>query len=164
MSAEISVDSPVGPGAALPGGSVDPRGPRFAAAATTGVLALVLLLGDTAAAAALLAVQAVIFGVGALRGPQATPYGRIFAGVVRPRLGPPTELEDVRPLRFAQTVGLAFSVVGLIGLASGAVVLATVAVAAALAAAFLNAAFGYCLGCEMYLLARRAVPARAEAA
>ena len=32
----------------------------------------------------------------------------------------------------------------------------------ALGAAFLNAAFGFCLGCEMYLIGRRLLPARAD--
>lgn len=141
---------------------VDPRGPRFAAAVTTLVLAVVLLLAGTALGTVLLAAQAVVFAVGATRGPQATPYGLAFKRLVRPRLAPPDELEDVRPLRFAQTVGLGFAVVGVLGFATGATVLGVVAVAFALAAAFLNAAFGFCLGCEMYLLLRRVSPARAS--
>ncbi len=139
---------------------VDPRGPRFAAAVTSIVLAIVLLGGDSRFALVLLGIQAVIFGVGALRGPQASPYGRAYARFVRPRLSPPDDVEDVRPVRFAQGVGLAFAVVGLVGLLTGATVVATAAVAMALAAAFLNAAFGFCLGCEVYLLARRVAPAR----
>ena len=55
----------------------------------------------------------------------------------------------------AQAVGLGFAVVGLIGYLSGATLLGVVATAFALAAAFLNAAFGFCLGCEIYLLLRR---------
>ncbi len=141
---------------------VDPRGPRFAAAITTVVLAAVLLLAGSRAGTLLLAAQAVVFAVGAFRGPQATPYGQAFKSLIRPRLEPPAELEDVRPVRFAQGVGLAFAVVGLVGFVAGATVLGTAAVALALAAAFLNAAFGFCLGCEMYLLARRVAPARAS--
>ena len=130
---------------------VDPRGPRFAAAVTAVVLAIALLTGW----AWLLAVQALVFAVGAVSRP---PYGVVFARLVRPHLGPPAELEDTRPLRFAQTVGLAFTVVALAGLAlpTGAVTLG--AGAAALAAAFLNAVFGVCLGCEAYLLLRRSSP------
>jgi hypothetical protein len=141
---------------------VDPRGPRFAAAVTTVVLAVVLLLAGSALGTVLLAAQAVVFAVGATRGPQASPYGLAFKRFVRPRLAPPAELEDVRPLRFAQTVGLGFAVVGVLGFVTGATALGVVAVAFALAAAFLNAAFGFCLGCEMYLLLRRAAPARAS--
>jgi hypothetical protein len=138
---------------------VDPRGVRFAAAITTVVLALVLVTG----AAWLLAAQVLVFALGAFAGPQLQPYGRLFAATVRPRIGPPAELEDARPPRFAQLVGLLFATVGLIGFAAGLDAVAFGAVALATAAAFLNAAFGYCLGCEMYLLGRR-VLSRPQAA
>ncbi len=138
---------------------VDPRGPRFAAAITSLVLALVLVLASTWVGLLLLAVQTVVFAIGAFAGPAASPYGRLYRRFVRPRLGPPAELEDVRPLQFAQQVGLGFSVVGIIGLLL-LPVLGIVAIAFALAAAFLNAAFGLCLGCEAYLLIRRGRPAR----
>lgn len=128
---------------------IDPRGPRFAAALTTVVLAVVVITGN----AWLLAAQAVVFGLGALG---RSPYGVIFRRLVRPRLGRPTELEHGAAPRFAQAVGLAFAVAGLIGFAAGSTLLAIGATAAALGAAFLNAAFGICLGCEVYLLARRA--------
>lgn len=140
---------------------VDPRGQRFAAALTTLVLALALVLAGSPLGLALLAVQAAVFGVGAVRGPQHTPYAWVYRRLVRPRLGPPTELEDVRPPQFAQRVGLVFAVGGLVALVAGLTVLGLVAVGAALAAAFLNAAFGLCLGCEVYLLTRRVAPARA---
>jgi Domain of unknown function (DUF4395) len=137
---------------------VDPRGPRFAAAITTIVLAIVLVLYATPEGFVLLVLQTAVFTLGAFVGPRSTPYSIVFRRWVRPRLGPPAELEDVRPLRFAQLLGLAFSLIGLVGLAL-VPILGVLAVAAALAAAFLNAAFGYCLGCELYLLLRRAVPA-----
>ncbi len=75
---------------------------------------------------------------------------------MRPRLSPPAEFEDARPPRFAQGVGLFFAVVGLAGYFVGPQWLGLAATGCALAAAFLNAVFGYCLGCEMYLLVRRA--------
>ncbi len=128
---------------------VDPRGPRFGAAVTTVVLAAALLTGS----AWLLAAQAVVFALGAAG---RSPYGVLYARLVRPRLGPPAELEDTRPLRFAQAVGLAFAAIALAGVAMSTGTVTLVAAAAALAAAFLNAAFGICLGCEVYLLARRA--------
>ncbi len=127
---------------------VDPRGPRLAAAATTLVLALVLVTGSTV----LLAAQVVLFALGAAG---RSPYGVLFRRLVRPRLAPPTELEDTRPLRFAQLVGLGFAIVAGAGLALPTTIVTTLAVAAALAAAFLNAAFGICLGCEVYLLLHR---------
>jgi hypothetical protein len=133
---------------------IDPRGPQVAAALTSVVLVAVLLL-PAPLDAALLAVQAVLFGIGAVRGVQATPYAWVFRTVVRPRLAPPTELEAPEPPRFAQAVGLAFAVVGLVAFLAGATVLGQVAVGAALVAALLNAVFAFCLGCEVYLLVRR---------
>ncbi|MDH2426954.1 DUF4395 domain-containing protein [Sphaerisporangium sp. TRM90804] len=131
---------------------VDPRGMRFAAAATTLVLALVLVTGN----GWLLLAQAAVFALGAAG---ASPYALAFKRWVRPRLGPPAATEDSRPPRFAQGVGLVFALVGLIGFLAQAAPLALGATAAALLAAFLNAAFGFCLGCEMYLIIRRLLPA-----
>ncbi|WP_035845370.1 DUF4395 domain-containing protein [Kitasatospora azatica] len=130
---------------------IDPRGPRFAAALTTLVLATVLITGS----GALLAAQTVVFAVGALAGLGRSPYGWLYRVLVRPRLGPPAELEDARPPRFAQGVGLLFGLIGTVGYLSGADWLGLTATGCALAAAFLNAAFGYCLGCELYLVLRR---------
>lgn len=134
---------------------VDPRGPRFGAAVTTVVLALALVLVGTTAGTVLIAWQTLVFALGAIVGLQAQPYGIVYRKVIRPRLSPPTELEDAAPPRFAQAVGLGFLVVALIASLAGVTVVATVAIAFALAAAFLNAAFDFCLGCEMYLLGRR---------
>jgi hypothetical protein len=136
-------------------GRIDPRGPRFAATLTTVVLAAALLSPSGTLTIALLAVQAVLFAVGALAGVQRTPYGWLFRSFVRPRLGVPEELEDAAPPRFAQAVGLGFVVVALGGYLAGLTLLGAVATGAALAAAFLNATFGFCLGCEVYLLAKR---------
>lgn len=130
---------------------IDPRGPRFAAVLTSLVLAAALITES----GWLLAVQAAVFAVGALIGLQYSPYGWLYRVLVRPRLGPPTELEDARPPRFAQAVGLLFAVVGTVGYLTGLTWLGLLATAFALGAAFLNAAFGYCLGCEMYLLLAR---------
>jgi hypothetical protein len=130
---------------------LDPRGPRFAALITTLVLLVVLATGS----GVLLAGQAVVFALGAVLGLRWSPYGWLYRRLVRPRLGPPQELEDERPPRFAQAVGLGFAAVGAAGYLSGAAWLGIAASAAALAAAFLNAVFGYCLGCEVYLLAVR---------
>ncbi|MCI3222967.1 DUF4395 domain-containing protein [Streptomyces sp. NP-1717] len=135
--------------------NIDVRGPRFGAAVTAAVLAVVLVTGS----GALLGWQALCFAVGALAGVGRSPYGWLFRTVVRPRLGPPTEFESPRPPRFAQAVGLVFAVAGLAGHLWGPLWLALAATACALAAAFLNAAFAYCLGCELYLLLRRTTAA-----
>ncbi len=136
---------------------IDPRGPRFTASVTLVVLAVALLLSDAApgVAAAITGVQAVLFAIGAGLGVQKTPTGLIFRSVIRPRLAPPSELEDPAPPRFAQAVGLVFAVVATIGFATGAVLLGQVFAGFAFVAAFLNAVFGFCLGCEMYLLGAR---------
>jgi hypothetical protein len=138
---------------------IDPRGPRVAAALTTLVLAVVLLTAPGPLALVLLAAQTAVFAIGALSGVQHTPYSLLFRTLLRPRLGPPAELEDAAPPRFAQAVGLGFAVVGLVALAAGATTVGLVAVGFALAAALLNAATGFCLGCELYLLTKRAIPA-----
>ncbi|PWW50863.1 DUF4395 domain-containing protein [Actinokineospora spheciospongiae] len=130
---------------------VDPRGPRFAAWVTSAVLVAVLLTGWWP----LLAAQVVVFAVGAFAGLSAAPYSVLYRVLVAPRLGPTDEREDVAPLRFAQGVGFAFALVGTLGYAFGVPALGVVATAFALAAAFLNAAFGFCLGCETYLLLHR---------
>ena len=140
------------------GPAVDPRGPRFAAIVTTVVLAVVLVTQWWP----LLALQTVVFAIGAFVGLKPAPYSVLYRLVVAPRLGPPTEREDAAPLRFAQAVGFVFALVGTIGFAAGVTPLGVVATAFALFAAFLNAAFNYCLGCQMYLLIKRFSPARAS--
>ena len=137
--------------------SVDVRGPRFAAGVTAVVLAVALLLGS----GVLVAVQALVFAIGALGGLRYAPYGVLYRLLVAPRLGPVREREPEAPPRFAQLVGLLFAVVGAAGYLLGAPALGAVATGLALVAALLNAVTGFCLGCELYLIARRALPARA---
>src|SRR4051812_49383362 len=134
---------------------IDPRGQRVAATLTALVLLVALVASPSTLTVVLVAVQLVVFAIGAVAGPARTPYARLFRTVVRPRIGPPRETEDVRPPRFAQAVGLGFAAVSLLGYAVGLPLLGAIAAAMALAAAFLNAAFGYCLGCEGYLLLKR---------
>ena len=141
---------------------VDVRGPRFAAWVTTFVLIFGLLVSgiSTSAAAIVLGVQAVIFAIGAVGGPRRHPFGLVFAKLIAPRLAPVREREPVAPLKFAQLVGLIFAAVAVAGFASGAVLVGVVATGGALVAAFLNAAFGICLGCQLYPLVVRVKPAR----
>ncbi len=135
---------------------IDPRGPQFNAAVTAVVLATVLVTAPSAFATGLLAVQGALFALGAAAGVQRTPLAWVFRTFVRPRLAPPAEMEDATPPRFAQAVGLAFALVGVVGFLAGAPVVGLVATGFALTAALLNAVFAFCLGCEMYLLLRRA--------
>ena len=129
---------------------VDPRGLRFAAALTSGVLAVVLVTANVW----LLLAQLVVFAVGALAGVRYAPYGLLFRYLVRPRLGPPASTEDPAPPRFAQALGAVFATIGVVGFLTGAEVIGYAATAAAFVAAFLNAAFSFCLGCQFYLILR----------
>ena len=135
---------------------IDPRGARFGALITMVVFAVVLLTGSVW----LLAAQALVFAVATVFGMRNAPYGLIYRWLVRPRLGPPSELAPEAPPRFAQGIGLLISVIGIIGYATGVTALGMAAASAGLLAAFLNGVFGLCLGCEMYLLIRRIWPGR----
>jgi len=130
---------------------IDVRGPRFSATLTVIVLAIALATQNVW----VLALQGVVFAIGAIRGPQFTPYAFIFKRIVKPRLRGEVVTEDSRPPQFAQSVGFVFALVGLLGAAIGSVPVFSIAVGFALAAAFLNSVFNYCLGCEMYLLVLR---------
>jgi hypothetical protein len=118
------------------------------------LLAATVVAGHGTLGTALLAVTALLFLVGTARGAQGSVQGWAFRRWVRPRLAPPLELEDPAPPRFAQAVGLAVTVAGLV-LSVATPTAVTVAAGIALVAAFLNAAFGFCLGCEMHLVLRR---------
>src|SRR5215472_19222477 len=137
--------------------TIDSRGPRFGAAITTVVLATVLLTGS----GWLLFAQTLVFAVGALTGLRYAPYGLLYRHLVRPRLGPPSKTEPEAPPRFSQGVGMVFAGIGTIGFAAGVPLLGVIFAAFALAAAFLNAAFDFCLGCHMYLFIQRIRPASA---
>ena len=135
---------------------IDPRSQRFGAVITSVLLALIILLGPTSIPAlVLLIIQTLAFAAGSLLGLGAQPWGIIYRRFVRPRLAPPTELEDAAPPRFAQTVGLVFALAGLLGWIVALPVLFYIAIAFALIAALLNAVFDFCLGCELYLLGKR---------
>ena len=132
---------------------IDARGPRFSAVITTLVLAAALVTQS----AALIAIQLVVFAIDAFAGPAKTPYAFLFQKFVKPRLKGEVSVEDARPPQFAQSVGLIFAVVALAGSLLSIPALFTVAVGFALFAAFLNAAFNFCLGCEIYLIAIRII-------
>lgn len=143
-------------------GQIDPRGPQLNAILTSVVLAVTLLTAPGVVGVLLLTLQAALFATGVAVGVQRTPAAYLFRTLVRPRLAAPSHLEDPLPPRFAQGVGLAFALVGLVGYLAGAPVLGAIATGGALAAALLNVVFGFCLGCELYLLIRRVAPARSQ--
>jgi hypothetical protein len=129
---------------------IDPRGQRFAAALTSVVLIVVLITGSGWLALA----QTVVFAISAAD-PRRSPYAYLYRVLVLPRLGPPGEREPVAPVRFAQFVGFTFLLLATVGYLTGLTPLGPILAAFALLAAFLNAAFGLCLGCEAYLTIRR---------
>jgi len=131
---------------------IDARGPRFGAAITTVVFAAALATHN----AWFVVAQAVVFSIGAFKGPQFTPYAFIYKTIVKPRLKGEVPTEEVKPPQFAQKVGLLFALVAIVGALLGIDALVIGAVSMALGAAFLNAAFNFCLGCEIYLLLLRA--------
>lgn len=147
---------------------IDPRGPRFTASVTAVIMLVVVglglatPLGATAAARAtepafiLFAAASLIFAWGAFAGVQRHPFGAIFRMLVRPRLAPPTDLEDPTPPTFAQGVGFAITLIGSALHLVGVPYALVIAASAAFIAAFLNAVFAYCLGCQIYLLLVRA--------
>ena len=138
---------------------IDPRGPRFSAGITAVLLIITIALslaGATIAATVLFTALTLLFAWGAFAGVQRHPYGILFRKLVRPRLAAPTELEDPAPPTFAQGVGFVITAVGLVLGIAGVPFAIAVAASAAFIAAFLNSVFGYCLGCQIYLLLVRA--------
>ena len=137
---------------------IDPRSPRFGAG-ITGVLLLVVIglaVGGAAVPALILFVAiTLLFAWGAFAGVQRHPYGRLYKKFVRPRLQPPSELEDPIPPTFAQGVGFAITLIGVVLTLVGLPVALPIAAGLAFIAAFLNSVFGYCLGCQIYLLLAR---------
>ncbi|HEU5222831.1 MAG TPA: DUF4395 domain-containing protein [Candidatus Lumbricidophila sp.] len=136
---------------------IDPRGPRVTAGITAALLLVVVLLGlvgetwTTVSAFGLEAVLMCIFAWAALAGVARHPFGGIFRKFIRPRLAPPRELEDPRPPTFAQAVGFVVTAIGFVLGAIGVSIAVPITAAIAFIAAFLNAVFGFCLGCWMYL-------------
>ncbi len=130
---------------------IDPRGPRFNQA----VLAVALLGGFLADWRPVVPLFALVLFAGAAFGPRYGPFLALYAKVIRPRLGPPPEMEDPRPPRFSAALGVVFLAAGTAAFAAGSPGLGwgLALVVAALAA--LAAVTGICVGCEMYLLLTR---------
>lgn len=160
-----------------PTGTVDPRSPRFGAAITSALLLIGIYLAALGSSTApgfsqlplvtratdpgflVLLLVALLFAW-SLVSARTHPFAALFRSAIRPRLDPPAEWEDARPPRFAQGVGLVVVGVGLVLHLLAVPWALVVAGAAAFVAAFLNAAFGFCLGCEIYLLLARIRAAR----
>lgn len=137
---------------------IDPRGTRFSAAITSLVLALVILTTPGPAAGVLISLQTLVFAFGAILGPGSQPYGWLFKTLIRPRLGAPSHTEDALPPQFAQAVGLFFALAASVSMLFAWTLGVWILAGFALFAAALNAIFGFCLGCEVYLRVRRFIP------
>ncbi len=127
---------------------IDARGPRYSAGITTVVLALALISESVY----LIGFQFTVFLSAVLFGLRKSIYGFIYQGLIQPRLKGPVPIEDQRAPRFAQFIGALFAFVALLGGITGNSAVFLIATSFALGAAFLNAAFGFCLGCQMYLI------------
>jgi len=111
---------------------IDARGPRYSAAITTTVLALALITESNY----LIGFQFAVFLSAVIFGLRRSIYGFIYRNLIQPRLSGPVPSENEAAPRFGVTGN------------TGVFLLAT---SFALGAAFLNAAFGFCLGCQVYL-------------
>ena len=130
---------------------IDARGPRF----NQGVLALAILSAFVFQARWVYPAWAVVLLLSAVGGSNVGPFLRLYRDAIRPRLGPPREIEDPRPPRFAAAVGFVFLALATLawfgdvpGLADGLAL-----IVAALAA--LAAVTGLCVGCEAYVWMKR---------
>ncbi|HEX2849305.1 MAG TPA: DUF4395 domain-containing protein [Acidimicrobiales bacterium] len=131
---------------------IDARGPRFNQA----VLTVALLGGFLLDLRVIAPIFAVVLFLGAAFGPKYGPFLRLYAAVIKPRLSPPSDLEDPRPPRFAAAVGVVFLVLATVSFLAGAPTLGWVLALIVAALAGLAAVTGICVGCEIYLfLARR---------
>ena len=130
---------------------IDARGPRYSAAITSVVLALAIITESSY----VIGFQFAVFLSAVLFGLRRSIYGFIYRNLIQPRLSGPVPSEDQRAPRFAQLIGALFAFVALLGGVTGNTPLFLTATSFALAAAFLNAAFGFCLGCQMYLILAR---------
>ena len=137
---------------------VDPRLLRFSAGATAGVLAVVLLIVDVARplGLGLLASQVAVFGFTAFVSVHWSVWAQIFARFIWPRLDAATELVDARPARFSQFIGFVLTATALLCFVIEADAIGYALTAVTIVGAIINATTGVCLGCRIYVLARRA--------
>jgi Domain of unknown function (DUF4395) len=142
---------------------VDPRALRFSAAATASVLTVVFLTVGPARplALGLLVSQVAVFGFTAFVSVHWSVWAQIYARFIWPRIGAATELEDAHPFRFAQFIGFVLTALALLGFVIGVDSIGYGLTAVAILGAIINATSGVCLGCKIYLLARRLPRVRA---
>jgi hypothetical protein len=134
---------------------IDPRAPRIGA----GITSLISLSGfvfaqiDSGLGVVVLSMVFALFAWGVFA-PATHPYSMLFK-VLRPKLAEPEYLEDPRPPRFAQQVGLTVSVLGLLIALVNPLTGSLIGLGVVFVASALNAYFDFCLGCVMYLRIKR---------
>ena len=129
---------------------VDPRQPRLGQTIT----GLGVLAGFLAEWPYVLPILAVVLAFASLFGPKFNPYVYVFRAV-KPVFGPPKELEEAWPPRFANLLGFLFLTAATIAYAAGASGVAWSLGLIVSALAILAASTGLCVGCEIYVIARR---------
>jgi hypothetical protein len=131
---------------------IDARGPRYTAAITTVVLSAALVTESNL----IIGFQFAVFLSAVLFGLRRSIYGFIYRNLIQPRLSGPVPSENEAAPRFAQLVGALFAATAFLGGLTGNTPVFLTATSFALGAAFLNAAFGFCLGCQFYFILLRA--------
>jgi hypothetical protein len=127
---------------------IDARAPRFNQA-FVGAVSLVAVVSGWWPLLALLAGQ---LAIGLFVGRRYCLPCVFYFEVLQPRFGE-GPLEDSRPPRFANQVGLAVLTLASVAFAAGLPVVGTALGALVAALALLAAATGFCLGCWMYRIA-----------
>jgi hypothetical protein len=120
------------------------------------MVTVLLLVGFVLDAPIVVPAVAVVLLAGAALGPRWGPFLRLYSEVIGPRLGPPAELEDPRPPRFAAAVGMVFLAASTVAFVLGSSLVGWVLALVVAVLAGLAATTGVCVGCEIWLfLARR---------
>jgi uncharacterized protein DUF4395 len=127
---------------------IDPRGHRFGAGLSAGLLVVAVV----ANAPILVAVALASIGISAAFGLRWSIYGAIWRRIARALSLPPTTPEHEYPPRFAQTLGSVALILSLAAFGLGAATLGWVFALAVAGLQTLLAVTGYCLGCRLYFL------------
>lgn len=134
---------------------VDARAVRFGAGITASLFAVAFLTAGTTTATALLIFQTAVFAAVVAGGFKYSLYGRIFRALVAPRLNSKPNLEPAAAPHFAQIIGLGCASIAASAALLGLSALALTFTGITFLASFLNAAFNFCLGCEVHVLLQR---------
>lgn len=132
---------------------IDARQPRLGQGITGTLLVLNFVLAPKVPVA--IPLLAAVMGFASLLGPRFNVYAYLFKAL-KPRFGPPKELEEPWPPRFANLLGFIFLTGGTVafyGFDSSVAAWGLGLLVAALA--LLAAITGLCVGCEFFVIGRR---------